>query len=86
MKTLAKLAGLESRQLHPGRVTLNTHDGKALGLWWNRPVNLLEVGLAELAPSKGSGDIVSAARSDGFVEIPPNETGVGPYPYYTWNV
>lgn len=65
-------------------VTLDHHDGRTLHLWWYRPVRLIGGGLAELVESKGSGDLVSAARSDGFVEVPPHETGVGPWPFYTW--
>jgi molybdopterin biosynthesis enzyme len=86
IETLASRAGLRTCQLQPANISLDKHEGKALHLWWNRPVNLLGDGLAKLAPSKGSGDIVSAARSDGFVEIPPNQTDTGPYPFYTWNV
>jgi molybdopterin molybdotransferase len=86
IESLARRAGLDSRQLEPARVTLDEHDGKSLGLWWNRPVRVVGDGIVRLTPSKGSGDLVSAARSDGFVEIPPDQTSVGPYPFYTWNV
>lgn len=86
ISALGKLAGLTTKQLQPASITLDAHDQKALKLWWNRPVNIIEQGLAQLAPSKGSGDIVSAARSDGFIQVPPNQTHTGPYPFYTWNV
>lgn len=57
---------------------------KKLPLWWYRPVRLTGDGVAEVVASRGSGDLVSLARSDGFVEIPPGETGPGPWPYRRW--
>ncbi len=40
--------------------------------------------MARLVPSKGSGDLVSAARADGFVAVPPGQQGEGPWSYYSW--
>lgn len=67
-------------------VTLQNPDSRSLHLWWFRPVRLTSDGVAELVESKGSGDVVSAARSDGFVQIPPHATGPGPWPYYGWSM
>jgi hypothetical protein len=39
--------------------------------------------LARLVDTRGSGDIPSAARSDGFVEVPPGEGG-GEREFYPW--
>ena len=33
----------------------------------------------------GSGDIPATAMSDGLVEIPPGESGPGPWPFYSWS-
>ncbi len=67
-------------------VRIGHADEKKLPMWWYRPVRLIGAGEGELVESKGSGDVVSAARSDGFVEIPPQQTGAGPWPFYGWSV
>ena len=65
-------------------VTLQNPDDKQLALHWSRLVRLVDHGRAELVTTRGSGDIFSAARSDGFVEIPADQTGPGPWPFYSW--
>jgi molybdopterin molybdotransferase len=84
---LSAVAGLRAAP-PPTLVRLQGHDGKRLGLWWHRPVRLIEPGVAMLAGGMGSGDVASAARSDGFIEIPPHVEGGdvadGPWPYYPW--
>jgi len=65
-------------------VTLVNPDDKQLALHWSRPVRLVGDGQAERIATRGSGDIISAARSDGFVEIPANHTGPGPWLFYSW--
>ncbi len=66
------------------RVTLANPDGKTLDLWWHRPCVLLDAHRAELVATTGSGDVVGAARSHGFVEIPPGHDGTGAYEFYSW--
>ena len=41
-------------------------------------------GEATLVASRGSGDLVSAAASDGFIEVLPGESGSGPWAYFQW--
>jgi molybdopterin molybdotransferase len=65
----------------PRQLRIDRSDGHALGLWWYR---LVKDG--ELMPTRGSGDIVSAARSEGFVEIPPDTDAAGSWPYFSWNI
>lgn len=79
---LAKAAG--GAEPPPPLVKLESQWGKRLGLWWHRPVRLSGPGRAVLVEGKGSGDIVSASRSDGFIEVPPGEGGPGPWPFYGW--
>ncbi len=67
-------------------VELTNPDGKALSLRWSRPVRLIHTGQAELVSSRGSGDLISSARSDGFVEVPPDQHGSGPWPFYRWSL
>jgi molybdopterin molybdotransferase len=55
-----------------------------LALWWHRPVRIRAPGLGELSDGRGSGDLVAAGASDGFVEIPPLAEGAGPWPFYPW--
>ncbi len=61
-------------------------DEKRIGMQWCRPVRLCGGGEVELIATRGSGDILSAARSDGVVEIPPNQSGPGPWPFYSWSL
>ena len=94
MAAACRLAGPVVRRLsgmdcHPdGRAvaTLENPDGNAISLWWSRLVRLTGTGIAQLLPNCGSGDLVAAARSDGFVEIPPGQSGAGPWPFYRWEI
>lgn len=80
--------------LLPRAVTLHGDDGKRLGFWWHRPVTLSAreggVPVAELVRKRGSGDMISAAQSDGFVELSPaRDTCPGDeaatlVPFYPW--
>jgi molybdopterin molybdotransferase len=85
MPVLASMAGISAGAKPRPTVRVNGSDGKTLKLWWYRPVKLVARGTAELVTSKGSGDVVSVARSDGFVEFPPEQAGEGPWPFYTWS-
>ncbi len=53
------------------RVKLRNDDGKRIAMWWHRLVNFAANGEAELVDHRGSGDLVAAAMSSGFIEIPP---------------
>ena len=64
-------------------VTLTNPDHAALPLHWSRPVRLTPHGPA-LTETRGSGDVISAARSDGIVEIPAGRPTAGPLPYRPW--
>jgi len=81
---LRHLAGFACASCPVPVVRVTNDDGRTLNLWWYRLVRLTGPGVAELVPAQGSGDVVALARSDGFVEIPPNASGAGPWPYYGW--
>ena len=68
-------------------VRLANDDGKRLDLWWHRLVRLNSNGQAELVEVKGSGDLIAAARADGFVEVPPKQATppADVFAYYPWN-
>jgi molybdenum cofactor synthesis domain-containing protein len=83
---LRHLAGFSNAASPVPVVTLTHSNDRMLPLVWFRPVRLTGPGRAELVASRGSGDMVSAARSDGFVEIPPASRGEGPWPFYRWEL
>lgn len=73
----------------PVRVRLASPDRRPLGLWWHRLVRINHRGDAELLDARGSGDIIAAGRSDGFIEAPPNAFAedIAPgalFPYSAW--
>jgi len=80
---LLRLAGVSTPPPVP-RVTLVNPDTKTLHLWWWRLIRLRADGQADLLDNRGSGDMIAAAASDGFVELPPDATGPGPWPLYRW--
>ncbi len=82
---LRHLAGYAEADTPPPVVRLVNPDDKRLALHWSRPVRRIAPGRARLIATRGSGDIISASRSDGFVEVPANESGPGPWPYFSWS-
>lgn len=66
--TLAAMA--RGRLPNPPAVATEPDD-RTLDLWWHRLVRLDAEGVARLVESRGSGDVPSAAASDGFIEVPP---------------
>lgn len=81
---LAKLAGMNRWLPARPTVRLREPDNKQIPLWWFRLVRMVDTGVAELVESLGSGDLVSLGNSCGFVELPPNSSGEGPWPYTAW--
>ncbi len=81
---LARRAGVARAERPRPVLELVDRDARTLGLWWYRIVERVQDGRARLVPNQGSGDLVAAARSDGFVEIPPGDAGAGPWPFWTW--
>lgn len=80
----ARLAGTTGGTAD-AHVTLAATDGRTLGLTWFRLVQLIDPSTAQLIDTRGSGDLASSARADGFVEIAPKSTGEGPLPFYRWS-
>jgi len=83
LPALARRAGFRQSPA-PTLVRVANGDDKTLGLWQHRLVRLTGGGEAELVVSRGSGDVPSAAGSDGFVEVPPGGSGAGPWVFYGW--
>lgn len=70
MPVLGHVAGV-ARWPGPSLVAISEPDGRSLDLWWHRLARLAGPGRIELVESRGSGDLVATAASDGFVELPP---------------
>ena len=80
---LARLAG--GRLSPTPAVALERVDGRSLPLWWHRLVRLGADGRAQLVDLQGSGDVPAGGRADGFVELPPGESGAsGCWPFHAW--
>ena len=69
----------------PQMVTLDEPDAATVGLWWFRLARLTGPGRVALVGTRGSGDIPSAARADGFVEVSPGCVADGRLPFFGWD-
>lgn len=83
MAVLRHKAGMATPET-PSHITIDNADDKQLDLWWHRPVRLTAPGRGELVSTRGSGDVIAVAASDGFVELPPHASGAGPWAWYPW--
>lgn len=81
---LGKISGQSSWQDRVSVVRLIDAGQKTLPLHWMRGVRLMDNGTATPVVGKGSGDLVTLAQTDGFIEMPPNAIGEGPWPYRSW--
>ena len=82
---LARRAGMTDTLRHPRMMRVVNADQKQLGLWWSRLAKIIDDDRVELVSSKGSGDVPSAALSDGYVVIPPRSDCEGRFPFYSWD-
>ena len=78
------LAGFEDSLISDRDVMVIDDDVSVLDLIWFRPVKLGRDGSASLVKTKGSGDMIGTACSDGFVEVPPNQKAGGLREFYSW--
>ena len=81
---LAYMAGKRDWLSKVPAVQLENRGNKSIPLTWLRLVKLVDNGVAEPVITQGSGDLVSLGNSDGFVEVPPQQNGEGPWPFYAW--
>jgi molybdopterin molybdotransferase len=84
MPLLAKISGQGNWMTPCPVVRLKDGGDQRIPLHWMRLVRLTDHGVAEPVISQGSGDLVSLGQSTGFVELPPDVSGEGPWPYYSW--
>ncbi|MCC7204906.1 MAG: molybdopterin molybdotransferase MoeA [Phycisphaeraceae bacterium] len=83
---LRKRAGLSRAQPLPEIVEVADVTRAPAGLTWFAAARIIEPGRVRLTPGMGSGDWVTAAGADGFVEVPPGEPAKGPRPFYRWTL
>jgi len=83
---VAHQAGCKQNIMAKCQVELIEPLNKPQEKWNYRLVRMVDIGRAELMRYAGSGDIPAAAISDGFVEVPPNVVGRGPFPFVSWNI
>jgi hypothetical protein len=83
---LRKLAGLNAIDPPPTRVVPTNIEKVDAKFWLFRPVVLRDDGNAELLPVRSSGDLITAARSDGFVQIAAGLTDRSTLPFYSWSL
>ncbi len=65
------------------QLSLSESDDKRLNLVWYRLIEL-NGGHGRLIDSRGSGDLVSLSRSQGFIEQPAGQSGLGPWRTWLW--
>lgn len=83
---LLRVAGLRPEHEPQPHVQVAATKDPPSKLWWYRPVTVREPGWVEVVPSCGSGDLVSAARSAGMIEVPPGEVTGGWRRFWGWRV
>jgi molybdopterin molybdotransferase len=81
---LSRIAGLRMEVPIQQFRHIERPDAKQIDLWWHRLVRQSSPDWVQIVGGMGSGDAVAAARSDGFVEVPPQQTGPGPWPFFAW--
>lgn len=81
---LRRLAGLAEVLPKAPRVEVADADDKQLNLHWYRLVKLDDDGRAVYVENRGSGDLVSLAKSDGVIELPAGRSGPGPWKFLCW--
>jgi molybdopterin molybdotransferase len=84
LPALRKRAGF--REVHDPAILVNATGQQMAppGLTWFALVHLAADGTAVLVESKGSGDWVNAASSQGFVEVPAGQAIAGLRRYFPW--
>ncbi|TWU07607.1 molybdopterin molybdotransferase MoeA [Stieleria varia] len=80
----AKISGQVKWKTPSALVKLVNPSDRSIPLHWMKLVRLVDDGLAEVVASQGSGDLVSLGQSDGYVCVPPDAIGPGPWPYFGW--
>ncbi|MEO1524649.1 MAG: molybdopterin molybdotransferase MoeA [Planctomycetota bacterium] len=81
---LRKLSGQARWCIAPPVVELEEPPAKSIPLHTMQLVERMDPGRVRLIASKGSGDLVALAKSDGYVSVTPGSTSAGPWPFFSW--
>lgn len=77
-----KLAGMKGPTPPRPVARLNNPPKKRLSLWRYLPVRWRGDGEVDMLATQGSGDLAGAALAEGYIEVPPDEEGSGPWAFY----
>lgn len=83
---LGALGGCARPDAAAVRVMVSGWGDESIDLWWHRLVRRGADGAMAVVEPRSSGDVVAAAGSDGFVEVPPRGKGAGPWSFYDWGL
>lgn len=81
---LRTLGGVQPAHGSVPQVAITDADTARIDLIWYRLVDLGPNGEIRFSKTLGSGDLVSLAKSYGFVRVPAGDSGPGPWPLYRW--
>ncbi|MEM9414829.1 MAG: molybdopterin molybdotransferase MoeA [Planctomycetota bacterium] len=81
---LRQLAGFSCSTPLAVQVECSEPVSSTLGLWWYRLAKITPTGSAECVSTRGSGDLASAAQSDGLIEVPPGTMDATRVAFYPW--
>ena len=85
LPAIARLAGAPDRAIAPdARLTMREPNARLIAMTHFRLVERTGPDSAAFTENKGSGDVMAAAGSDGFVEVPPGCATAGPFDFFTW--
>lgn len=79
---IRSLAGFQQSTPTPQHVTLINPPAKPLGLWRYLPARRCNLAQAQALDTRGSGDLAGTALAEGYVQMPPDAEGPGPWVFY----
>lgn len=82
---LRKIGGQDRWNVAPPVVKLSDPPAKPIPLHTMQLVQREAPGRARLIESRGSGDLVALAKSEGYISVTPGSTSLGPWPFFTWS-
>ncbi|XAL99902.1 molybdopterin molybdotransferase MoeA [Phycisphaeraceae bacterium D3-23] len=83
---LRRLAGFTQSMTPAGIIECGEPIANPTALWWFRLAKINDKGFAECVATRGSGDLASAARSDGILEVPPGTMDATRLVFHPWTL
>ncbi|MFI4861933.1 MAG: molybdopterin molybdotransferase MoeA [Phycisphaerales bacterium JB063] len=81
---LRHIAGFEQCLPPAASVRCDPPTTNTTGLWWYQLATIDDAGCAQCVATRGSGDLASAARSDGLIELPPGTMNATRALFHPW--